>query len=444
MAAVDGLTSPRERTSGTPRAFRVRATGPLTPRTPLSRTLSKLLVVRARDLLVSLFLGLATVSTVLMLALTADLHQGALQRHAEPAPPPLVIVAPLLPMSGPVAARQLRAVYSWTQLDTAHPPYIYLSAARAQHVDDLKTQLHTKAQLQPRTLSRIRFLGGVRYKTFPADDHFDEASLPFISDLIERTTSATRRLHSNPIFAYINPDIVLYPEFIESARMVDRSAPAPGQFLLFGQRYELDMRNDPPAALTPPALDQLRQRTLAEGRSAGAWFIDFLVFGGATWDGRVPDFVVGRPKFDNFLVANARGVRVDGSRVIVATHQTHNYAHTGMREAAAADARSGQEAPLIHMDNPGKRYNDDLVVELEARGAARVKSWRTGVSGRICVKLYTMRDGGGLCYAVADNGVCDAAGSWLHDQAAQLPRDIVQQACDDPVSQKFLASQRLV
>jgi hypothetical protein len=45
---------------------------------------------------------------------------------------------------------------------------------------------------------------------------------------------------------------------------------------------------------------------------------------------RVPDFTIGRPAWDNWMVYHARetfGMAIDASRQVVAVHQNHDYSH---------------------------------------------------------------------------------------------------------------------
>ena len=80
----------------------------------------------------------------------------------------------------------------------------------------------------------------------------------------------------------------------------------------------------------------MRGRALAEGASRGATAIDYFVFTAGLFD-PVPPFVVGRARFDNWLVwrARERGIVVDASRAVVAVHQRHDYGHVrgGLDEA---------------------------------------------------------------------------------------------------------------
>jgi hypothetical protein len=107
------------------------------------------------------------------------------------------------------------------------------------------------------------------------------------------------------------------------------------RFLVVGETRDLDIRED----LSLGSVSEraaLRERALSEGDSRGATAIDYFVFTGGLFD-PVPPFVVGRARFDNWLVwrARTRGPVVDATRAVVPVHQRHDYEHVtgGFEEA---------------------------------------------------------------------------------------------------------------
>ena len=70
--------------------------------------------------------------------------------------------------------------------------------------------------------------------------------------------------------------------------------------------------------------------------------IDYFVFTAGLFD-PLPPFVVGRARFDNWLVwqARQRGAVVDATRAVVAVHQRHDYAHVDGRVRGSALRRRG-------------------------------------------------------------------------------------------------------
>ena len=90
---------------------------------------------------------------------------------------------------------------------------------------------------------------------------------------------------------------------------------------------------------------ELRERAVAEGVSRGATAIDYFVFTAGLFD-PVPPFVVGRARFDNWLVWRGRAARHRRRRVtqaVVAVHQRHDYAHVpeASTRRTSAPRRSG-------------------------------------------------------------------------------------------------------
>jgi hypothetical protein len=84
------------------------------------------------------------------------------------------------------------------------------------------------------------------------------------------------------------------------------------------------------------------ERLRVEGKSRGATAIDYFVFTAGLFD-PIPAFVVGRARFDNWLVWRARQSApvIDASRSVRAAHQAHDYAHV---DGGLMGAHAGPEA----------------------------------------------------------------------------------------------------
>jgi hypothetical protein len=136
----------------------------------------------------------------------------------------------------------------------------------------------------------------------------------------------------HPLRCFVNADVVLLddlPRAAESIRAVF------SQFLIVGETRDLDIRGELSLG-TASERAALRARALVEGDSRGPTAIDYFVFTPGLFD-PVPPFVVGRARFDNWLVwrARQRGPVVDATRAVVPVHQRHDYAHVtgGFEEA---------------------------------------------------------------------------------------------------------------
>lgn len=169
---------------------------------------------------------------------------------------------------------------------------------------------------------------------------------PRLDDAFARVDSIAR--HRLRCFA--NGDIVLLDDFLPAVRAVEGVVHS--AFLIVGASHNLCV--DRPLELGDASERRaLRARAAREGSSRGATAIDYFVFPAGLFD-PVPQFVVGRARFDNWLVwqARQRGVVVDASDAVLAVHQAHDYAHV---EGGLAEAHFGAEAEHNLVLAGGKR-----------------------------------------------------------------------------------------
>jgi hypothetical protein len=167
-----------------------------------------------------------------------------------------------------------------------------------------------------------------------ADVARNDRGTPRLDDAFARVDAVAR----HPLRCFVNADIVLLDDFLPAVR---RIAGRVDPFLAVGAS-----RNTAVTGLLDlgdvAVRAELRQRALEHGSSRGATAIDYFVFTAGLFD-PMPPFVVGRARFDNWLVwrARQRGAVVDASAAVVAVHQAHDYAHV---QGGAAEAHFGAEA----------------------------------------------------------------------------------------------------
>jgi hypothetical protein len=128
----------------------------------------------------------------------------------------------------------------------------------------------------------------------------------------------------SPLLCYANADMILMSDLLRASRQAASQA---RDFLLVSQRWNLDITE---------ALDfsgdwetRLRQEVAARGEFYSPWGIDYFVFPRHLYDD-VPNFTIGRPAWDNWMVYHARakiGMAIDASGQVVAVHQNHDYSH---------------------------------------------------------------------------------------------------------------------
>ncbi len=157
----------------------------------------------------------------------------------------------------------------------------------------------------------VRFVGDVRR---------NESGTPLLSDIFE----IARRTSDAPLLAYVNADIILFPEFVDIAK---RIAVSEEKFLLVGQRWDLDQRALIDYSDGWEARLKEDIRTRARRHPIGG--SDYFIFPRDCFRS-IPDFAIGRSGWDNWMFYEARrqGWKlIDCSEAIDIIHQDHDYAH---------------------------------------------------------------------------------------------------------------------
>jgi hypothetical protein len=140
-----------------------------------------------------------------------------------------------------------------------------------------------------------------------------------------RSIFALAREHSrSPLLAYVNADIILLPDFVETARRVAAQAK---DFLLVGQRWDMSITTalEPTLGWQPRLLEQARRENRLHPRGGS----DYFIYPRAAF-ADMPAFAVGRAGWDNWMIYAARrngAAVVDATAQINIIHQDHDYSH---------------------------------------------------------------------------------------------------------------------
>jgi hypothetical protein len=143
---------------------------------------------------------------------------------------------------------------------------------------------------------------------------------PLISSMFE----LAREHGHGDLLCIINADILLMPDFVEAARRVESQR---SKFVLLSQRWDfditapLDFSGDWVARLRSSVLDQNNLH-----RPAGS---DFFLFPKTCYTD-IPDFVIGRAGWDNWMIYKARKESwpvIDCTPSVMLVHQNHDYSH---------------------------------------------------------------------------------------------------------------------
>lgn len=181
--------------------------------------------------------------------------------------------------------------------------------------------------------------------------------------------SRFRQLARGQVLAWINSDIIVDTALAEVAR--DLIDSAPHSFLAIGQRTEYTVAG-PVDFDDHGAVNRLMTEARQRGRIASAVCKDYFLFSPDLFAAdEVPDFLVGRGNWDNWMVARAhqRGAAViDVSGMLLAIHQSHPYRHVpGGRRAA-------------YVTGPEARYNQRLAGGRRLLSGSRT-TWKLTTEG---------------------------------------------------------------
>jgi hypothetical protein len=168
----------------------------------------------------------------------------------------------------------------------------------------------------PGIAEAAREAGVEHLPTVARSDH----GTPRLDDALARVEAVARY----PLRCFLNADIVLLDDFLPAVTHAREFAPA---FLMVGRTTDLDVR-DRLSLGNASVREALRERAVKEGEVRGAAAIDYFVFTRGLLD-PVPPFVIGRARFDNWIVwrARRRGPVIDASKATIAIHQRHDYGH---------------------------------------------------------------------------------------------------------------------
>ena len=199
----------------------------------------------------------------------------------------------------------------------------------------------------------------------------DEKGIPQVDSVMEIGHSFS----NSPLLCYANADMILMSDMLRAARQVSEQA---HDFLLVGQRWNLDLKE--PFDFSGDWESRLRLDVAERGEFYSPWGIDYFVFPRQLYTD-VPDFTIGRPAWDNWMIFHARktfGMAIDASRDVLVIHQNHDYSHLpgnrppyGSEVAKSNTAKAGGRKRAFNILDT----NRELVHGRICRPEVRVVRW---------------------------------------------------------------------
>ncbi len=142
--------------------------------------------------------------------------------------------------------------------------------------------------------------------------------------LVNSIFDLARQNSTSLLLCYVNADILLMPDLVESARRVQTQSE---RFLIIGRRWDLDVTQ--PLEFPQDWVAQLRKRTFSEGSLHHPAGSDYFVFPRELFDD-MPGFAIGRAGWDNWAIYHAvkQGWdTIDATHDVMIVHQNHDYRH---------------------------------------------------------------------------------------------------------------------
>ena len=150
------------------------------------------------------------------------------------------------------------------------------------------------------------------------------------------------KIAAHDVLCYANCDILLMSDF---RRAIEAVARFKKNFLLAGRRWDVDIQG-PLDFQREGWEDAVRHLALQANRQRPAQWIDYFVFSRGLYYQKVPEFVIGRPGWDNWLIwfaLSARAAVVDLSSDVCAVHQNHDYSYHPEGESGVWQGEEAQK-----------------------------------------------------------------------------------------------------
>ena len=128
------------------------------------------------------------------------------------------------------------------------------------------------------------------------------------------------------LMMYVNADILLFPDLLAAVDQLQQSGAT--DYLAIGRRIDLDVEQ-PLSYADPRWMSEFLTQATRRGKVAPAVCKDYFLFPRTLYR-ELPEFLVGRGNWDNWMVHQAKWSRVpviDVTRLVSAIHQNHDYGH---------------------------------------------------------------------------------------------------------------------
>lgn len=162
-----------------------------------------------------------------------------------------------------------------------------------------------------------------------------------------------QELARHDLLCHVNCDILLLSDF---RLAIERLLRHQKQFVAAGRRWDVDLTT--PLDFQQSSWQQeIRQLTAKTNRQRPPQWMDYFVFQRGFYHHKIPEFVIGRPGWDPWLLWFALTSNVpvvDLSTDVCAVHQNHDYSYHAQGEKGVWEGEEAQEN--YRFLNNGRKY----------------------------------------------------------------------------------------
>ena len=147
---------------------------------------------------------------------------------------------------------------------------------------------------------------------------------PSGTPLLSNMFQITRESSQSPILAFVNADILLGKDFLETANRINEQCQ---EYLVVGQRWDLEVTES--IDFRPGWQEALDADRRLKGKLHKPTGSDYFIYPRQCFES-IPDFAIGRAGWDNWMLyeARQRGWKlIDATASICVIHQNHDYSH---------------------------------------------------------------------------------------------------------------------
>ncbi|MFA6224303.1 MAG: hypothetical protein WC647_18540 [Desulfomonilaceae bacterium] len=176
-------------------------------------------------------------------------------------------------------------------------------------------------------------------KGFGVQHIADVACTVYGTPLLSSAFKQVQDVAQHRLICYVNADIILFSDLLTAIERIPFK-----RFLMVGQRWDLDVKTEIDFESVDCA-NGLASECKSRGVLHPASGSDYFVFPKGSI-GELPDFAVGRPGWDNWLIYRARALGlplVDATEAVTIIHQNHDYGHVPKRRGDTYDGPEGDE-----------------------------------------------------------------------------------------------------